>query len=1018
MNFKRLFFTVAAAVATMAAVAQTSGFAYQAVVRNSQGELISSTDVKLQLTLTAADGTVLYQERQKTKTNDYGVLSVTVGTGEAVQGSFSEIDWAKGGIAMKVEIDTKGGDNYTDLGITKLQAVPYAYFAANSPNSKGEQGDKGADGVGIESVSNSEGMVTINLTNGQTYTYNLKGEQGEQGDKGADGVGIANITFTDNVMTVATTDGKSFVSGNLKGEPGTANLQIEGTKGQTLGHDGTTWVATDEIAVKKLDVKADTKTDANSEEALFEVKDKDGNVVFAVYPNAVRVFVDEEAEGKDGDKAMRTGFAVAGRRAAKEGANSNIFAVNADGTTVYIDDEGKAMRTGFAVAGRRAAKEGEDDDKYLKINNKGTTVFIDNDDTKAMRTGFAVAGRRAAKEGETNDYFSVNTEGTQVYFDDSDNNQDNSKAIRTGFAVAGRRAAKDGEASDYFSVNTEGTQVYFDDSDSNQDNSKAMRTGFAVAGRRAAKEGMTSDDYLTINNEGTTVFIDENEEGSKPIATGFAVAGRRAAKDGKDQSNYFAVDTKGTTGDNTAALGQYAEAEGIASTAMGYYASASGDYSTAFGEGSASVGEGSFAAGNYSIATGSYSTSLGQYSQASGEGSFAAGSFSSAIGDVSLAIGQGASAKGEYAMAIGSNAIVDSSPVVTYLEVLGGCIDCVVVDSFPSSSSFAIGSNAQALGEGVMAIGNGATATGRFSFAIGDDANAYGYSSIAMGPGSIANGQASIAIGSDCESYNAGVTIGYSAYADSAGAFAIGTDCDASGWASVALGKSTHAKGSSSFSIGESTESLGECSYAIGFWTKTKGKNSLAIGNYVQADGEREIVMGELNDTTLYSGHDRIFTIGNGHGWYDRNNAFVVEKSGNVGIGTSTPSYELEVNGTIKANNISEASDIRLKRDVTPLNNSLQKVLQLRGVNYYWKSEEEIKTVLGTHEKCQYPETKQVGVIAQEVEEVVPEVVATDAKGFKSVDYSKLVPVLIEAIKEQQNEIEELKKMVEELKNK
>lgn len=924
MNFKCLFFTIATAVATMAAVAQTGGFAYQAVVRNSQGELISSTDVQLRLTLTAADGTVLYQETQKAKTNAYGVLSVTVGSGDAAQGTFANIDWSKSNIAMKVEIDTKGGTNYTDLGTTKLQAVPYAYFAANSPSSKG--------------------------------------------------------------------------------------IQVTGQKGQTLVYDGTTWVATDEIAVKKLDVKADTKTNANSEEALFEVKDKDGNVVFAVYPNAVRVFVDEEAEGKDGDKAMRTGFAVAGRRAAKDGANSDIFAVNADGTTVYIDDEGKAMRTGFAVAGRRAAKEGEDDDKYLKINNEGTTVFIDKDDTKAMRTGFAVAGRRAAKEGETNDYFSVNTEGTQVYFDDSDD----SKAMRTGFAVAGRRAAKDGEASDYFSVNTEGTQVYFDDSD----NSKAMRTGFAVAGRRAAKDGMTSDDYLTINNEGTTVFVDENEEGSKAMRTGFAVAGRRAAKDGKEQSKFFAVDTEGTTGDNTAALGQYAEAEGVASTAMGYSASASGDFSTAFGQGSKSAGEGSFAAGNYSTALGSYSTSLGQFSTAKGSGSFAAGSSAEAIGDVSLAIGQGARATGEYAMAIGSNAIVDSSPVVTYYEVLGGLKDSVVVDSFPSSNSFAIGSNAEALGDGVMAIGNGANAIGRFSFAIGNDAYAYGSSSIAMGPISKANGQASIAIGGSSEANNGGVAIGFSTKADCAGAFAIGTDCDANGWASVALGKSAKTNADLSFCIGESSKTFGETSLCIGFNSATKENHSIAIGNYLRANNPWEIVLGKFNDSTKYEGYDRLFSFGCGNGWSDWRNAMVILDNGNIGMGTSTPNYQLEVNGTIKANNVSETSDIRLKRDVTPLNNSLQKVLKLRGVNYYWKSEEEIKTVLGTHEKCQYPETKQVGVIAQEVEEVVPEVVATDAKGFKSVDYSKLVPVLIEAIKEQQNEIEELKKMVEELKNK
>ena len=144
-------------------------------------------------------------------------------------------------------------------------------------------------------------------------------------------------------------------------------MQVSGTKGQTLVHDGSTWVATDEIAVKKLDVKAKT----NTEEALFEVKDKDGNVVFAVYPNAVRVYVDEDA--KSDDKAIATGFAVAGRRAgAKAGAGKEIFAVNAEGTKVYVDEPtttttgSKAIATGFAVAGRRAgAKDGADKEIFF-----------------------------------------------------------------------------------------------------------------------------------------------------------------------------------------------------------------------------------------------------------------------------------------------------------------------------------------------------------------------------------------------------------------------------------------------------------------------------------------------------------------------------------------------------------------------------------------------------------------------------------------------------------------------------
>ena len=73
--------------------AQTDGFAYQAVVRNAQGELVSSSQVQLRLTLIAADGkTEVYQETQKTTTNAYGVLSVTVGAGTPVKGEFAKVN--------------------------------------------------------------------------------------------------------------------------------------------------------------------------------------------------------------------------------------------------------------------------------------------------------------------------------------------------------------------------------------------------------------------------------------------------------------------------------------------------------------------------------------------------------------------------------------------------------------------------------------------------------------------------------------------------------------------------------------------------------------------------------------------------------------------------------------------------------------------------------------------------------------------------------------------------------------
>jgi hypothetical protein len=126
---------------------------------------------------------------------------------------------------------------------------------------------------------------------------------------------------------------------------------------------------------------------------------------------------------------------------------------------------------------------------------------------------------------------------------------------------------------------------------------------------------------------------------------------------------------------------------------------------------------------------------------------------------------------------------------------------------------------------------------------------------------------------------------------------------------------------------------------------------------------------------------------------------------GRVGINTSSPSVALHVVGDIcYTGGITNCSDGRYKENVATIDNALDKVEQLRGVEYKWK-------------KNQYPEMRfsdrqQLGLVAQEVKEVLPELVTEDKNGYYSIDYVKLTPILIEAIKEQQKSIEELKLML------
>lgn len=94
------------------------------------------------------------------------------------------------------------------------------------------------------------------------------------------------------------------------------------------------------------------------------------------------------------------------------------------------------------------------------------------------------------------------------------------------------------------------------------------------------------------------------------------------------------------------------------------------------------------------------------------------------------------------------------------------------------------------------------------------------------------------------------------------------------------------------------------------------------------------------------------------------------------------------------------SSDRQLKDNITPIENALEKLKQIGGYTFDWNDKQEVHS------------GHDVGVIAQEVELVLPEVVTTRDTGYKAVKYEKIVPLLIEAIKEQQRQIEELKQLI------
>jgi hypothetical protein len=141
-------------------------------------------------------------------------------------------------------------------------------------------------------------------------------------------------------------------------------------------------------------------------------------------------------------------------------------------------------------------------------------------------------------------------------------------------------------------------------------------------------------------------------------------------------------------------------------------------------------------------------------------------------------------------------------------------------------------------------------------------------------------------------------------------------------------------------------------------------------------------------------------------------NGITIMENGNIGMGSLTPSVRLQVNGDIIANSIAGSSDLRYKTNIRPVYNALDKVKALRGVYFNWNKEAFPDKNFGSKD--------ELGFIAQEIENVVPEIVTKDntKEEYRSVKYDKLVALLVEAIKEQQIQIDSLKIQLNKKKDK
>ena len=210
---KKIYSLVAGLLLTASVWAQApQKMSYQAVIRNSSNALVTSTPVGMQISILqgSSTGTAVYVETQTVSTNANGLVSLEIGTGTVITGTFSAINWATGPYFIKTETDPTGGTAYTIAGTNELISVPYALFSANgTPGPVGPTGAAGTNGTngtnGLDGAVGATGAAGTNGTNG------LVGATGATGPTGAAGQGGVTIAGTGINVTGAGTIASPYV---------------------------------------------------------------------------------------------------------------------------------------------------------------------------------------------------------------------------------------------------------------------------------------------------------------------------------------------------------------------------------------------------------------------------------------------------------------------------------------------------------------------------------------------------------------------------------------------------------------------------------------------------------------------------------------------------------------------------------------------------------------------------------------------------------------------------------------
>ena len=511
-------------------------------------------------------------------------------------------------------------------------------------------------------------------------------------------------------------------------------------------------------------------------------------------------------------------------------------------------------------------------------------------------------------------------------------------------------------------------------------------TTIAVAQANTSTNGfLSSTDWNTFNNKiggsGTTNDI--------PLFTASGTIGDSVISQTGTSPNFFinivgglmaGASSNSATGNFAVALNQNTQATSLDALATGENTVASGRQSFAGGFGSLASGDASFSIGSLCESTAEHAFSSGAETNATGIASASFNALSTASGVNSFATGGNTTASGESSFSGGVSSTASNTASATF------------------------GLSCTSSGAGSFASGTVARATNGYTTAQGDNCLAQGVSSVAMG---------------------------YIAEARGNYAVALGFNNDADGQSSMAVNQQNVAQGNNSFVGGFLNRVNSQESVAFGFANTDTAStllenNQFLFGRYLNPPrsavgvtaGQSQFIVGRHN---LYiSQQHTAFAVGIGSGVGTEANAMTVNYNGRVGIGNSNPAFQLELStdsaGKPSTNTWTIVSDERIKENVRPYEKGLSEILKVE------------TKIFDYNGKANYPKLKgNIGVIAQEIQEIFPETVSTfeaklnedDEKETELLKFDShaLTFALINSVKELSAKVNELQEEINTLKS-